>query len=367
MTYCYPRDLVTPLRSGWNGWFPREGDVPELPNDDALAELLEIAYHASFTLDEQRRTRLAITVCDPHDAHTPLCFNETRPLSVHELMRLGPVAARQSVVIGVTRPTPNAPARIWGLCSWAFMQLTISIVGPGSVEVGRNNIVHVALRGGRVGRDSRGRAFGVLSEFLQSANALIWTGVTFPGGSWSPERVVYPRYAMDIARTIARAGHGGAVLFVPDTDAENFLAHPDWVRIKYSCNDNALWEKLTEVIRGYDGAGDTAATGRAQLAEAEANVLLARVAKLAAVDGAVVLTDRLRLLGFGAEVTVRDDVTQIAPDDGTPRSIEDFGTRHRSAFRFCSFYPAGLALVCSQDGGIKAIRKVDGTVRLFEE
>jgi hypothetical protein len=247
------------------------------------------------------------------------------------------------------------------------MQLTISIAGPGSLEVGRNNIAHAALRGGELGGGSGGGVFAAASEFLKMANEDLWKGVTFAGGSWSPELVVYPRYALGVASAIAREGHGGAILIVPDADSKNFLARPDWIKVKYACNDDSLWPKMKAVIRGYDEAGDERIQRDAKIAEGELEGLLARVARLAAVDGAVLLTDRLRLLGFGAEVVVQSDVKQVVRGDGRTTPIEDFGTRHRSAFRFCSFYPAGLALVCSQDGGVKAIRHSDGFVRLFEE
>jgi hypothetical protein len=60
------------------------------------------------------------------------------------------------------------------------------------------------------------------------------------------------------------------------------------------------------------------------------------------------------------------DVQTVKRSGGVLSPVEDFGTRHRSAFRFCMAYPAGVAIVCSQDGGVRFVRSVDGQVELFE-
>src|SRR5262249_32976695 len=86
---------------------------------------------------------------------------------------------------------------------------------------------------------------------------------------------------------------------------------------------------------------------------------------LTAVDGAVVLTDTFRIIGFGAEVTATfsgtDKVYVAQNADGTESREENFseyGTRHRSAFRFVGSMESAVGFVMSQDGGIKALRQV---------
>jgi DNA integrity scanning protein DisA with diadenylate cyclase activity len=88
------------------------------------------------------------------------------------------------------------------------------------------------------------------------------------------------------------------------------------------------------------------------------------LAALSGVDGAVVLTDRLRLVGFGAELRAsarlsgiyraRDSLAQ----ERETISPESFGTRHRSAFRFCAQHARGCAFVHSQDGGMRAVKRI---------
>jgi hypothetical protein len=190
--YKYPKDLVAPLRAAWPEWRRHESDAPSLPDDVMLTELLETLYHASFTADEQRRTALTAVICEPDAADDAVVFSAPRPFSTHELMRLAPVAGETNILIGVT--CSGMKPIIWGICSWAFMQLTIGTTGPGVLVVGRNDLPHITLRRGRIDENFDPGVFATVSDFLSSANAELWTDVNFPGGSWSPELVVYPRY-----------------------------------------------------------------------------------------------------------------------------------------------------------------------------
>jgi hypothetical protein len=98
------------------------------------------------------------------------------------------------------------------------------------------------------------------------------------------------------------------------------------------------------------------------------------MASLTAVDGALVVTDSQRVLGFGAEVVAQSpmlrEILLAANAAGTETRripIESYGTRHRSAFRFCSSYENSLAFVISQDGGIKATKRIGAEVMLWPD
>ena len=96
------------------------------------------------------------------------------------------------------------------------------------------------------------------------------------------------------------------------------------------------------------------------------------VASLTAVDGAVVLTDKLRIIGFGAEVRVSSsgtDTIHVAKDteasDLSTAPFTGYGTRHRSSFRFVESVEPSVAFIMSQDGGIKATTKVNAKVVMW--
>jgi hypothetical protein len=84
------------------------------------------------------------------------------------------------------------------------------------------------------------------------------------------------------------------------------------------------------------------------------------VAGLTAVDGAVVLTDRYELLGFGAKIVRRkgwpqvEQVTLTEPIEGARPVLMHTeqlgGTRHFSAAQFIHDQRDAVALVASQDG-----------------
>ncbi len=98
------------------------------------------------------------------------------------------------------------------------------------------------------------------------------------------------------------------------------------------------------------------------------------LSSLASVDGALVISDKLNLLGFGCEFRVyseaRDKISFSEDAFGRKiydRPFESFGTRHRSAFRFCDEYTNSVAFVISQDGDVKAIKKVDNDLIVWPD
>lgn len=98
------------------------------------------------------------------------------------------------------------------------------------------------------------------------------------------------------------------------------------------------------------------------------------VATLANVDGAVVMTDDLEVLGFGAEISGAlpevESVDRSLDLQGTGRVRERtdrVGTRHRSAYRLCQQLHDALVIVVSQDGGVRFVRWQDERVTYFDQ
>ncbi len=98
------------------------------------------------------------------------------------------------------------------------------------------------------------------------------------------------------------------------------------------------------------------------------------VVQLSAVDGCVVLSSRMQLLGFAAEVNVNTEehlpeavlikLNPPQPVEIVPVNLARFGTRHRSAARVCSKLGARVFVV-SQDGAIRAFERLhDGRVSI---
>lgn len=90
------------------------------------------------------------------------------------------------------------------------------------------------------------------------------------------------------------------------------------------------------------------------------------VAKLSTADGCLVFDRRLQLLGFKGEVLVREDPECVELDldrEGFKQKrlfdINQYGTRHRSAARFCGKVPGAVVFVVSQDGDIRLFVHMD--------
>ena len=80
------------------------------------------------------------------------------------------------------------------------------------------------------------------------------------------------------------------------------------------------------------------------------------------------------LSGFGGEVIALSPTlhrVKVATDcfakHGAHVSIEEYGTRHRSAFRFCSSFEDSVAFIISQDGGVKVTKRHGADVLLWPD
>jgi DisA bacterial checkpoint controller nucleotide-binding len=98
------------------------------------------------------------------------------------------------------------------------------------------------------------------------------------------------------------------------------------------------------------------------------------VADLTRVDGTVLMTDCLEVLGFGVEIAGElPEVRRVARAhdlEGAEREwvrTDRVGTRHRSAYRLCQAVHDALALVVSQDGDLRFIRWHDDGVAYWEQ
>jgi hypothetical protein len=97
------------------------------------------------------------------------------------------------------------------------------------------------------------------------------------------------------------------------------------------------------------------------------------VADLTRVDGAVILSDHLEVIGFGGEIAGNlPEVSRVARAsdlEGTVREwvrTDRVGTRHRSAYRLCHEAQDVLAVVVSHDGGLRFVRWHDGAVTYWD-
>ena len=231
---------------------------------------------------------------------------------------------------------------------------------------------------------------GPLSDFLQPTRERLYADVTTRLGEkkWDPEgaddEYPYRAYNFFLERILfhtRQRGHGGTIILVPNylTKADTRLT--DRINLKYPCRYDHAWELLVsslvnhrrfydlhfplweateactqELFQKHSRLGDEGL----EIDEALSDVAQA-IASLTSVDGAVLINQRFDVLGFGAEVIAASpslsQVRAITVGDRKMIPVESFGTRHRSAFRFCSSLEESAVFVLSQDGGIKAVKR----------
>jgi hypothetical protein len=188
--------------------------------------------------------------------------------------------------------------------------------------------------------------------------------------------------------TVRAAQHGGTLIIVPRHRAAELGSDGRHMRMKYAFTDeeprrriaslvSAIMHELSRERHGLPLGWDDYESGAVgQLGELDE--ALFEVAHLLAdftlVDGTVLITDSLEVLGFGVEIAGElPEVARVARAldvEGTEREwvrTDRVGTRHRSAYRLCEALRDALALVVSQDGALRFVRWHVDAVTYWEQ
>lgn len=174
---------------------------------------------------------------------------------------------------------------------------------------------------------------------------------------------------------IAAAGHGGAVLIVPSETGE-WLKTLDPFAYRFAVPDTTIGDVIRQQLKAETAQAQISQRlSQADVSSEIKNLVLGidirvpircdgtdngvrATASLAGVDGAIVATQDLRTLGFGAKIvtniseTVKVSMVQLLGDDQelVPSPLEKLGgTRHQSAARFTAKNNSAIAIVVSQD------------------
>jgi hypothetical protein len=171
---------------------------------------------------------------------------------------------------------------------------------------------------------------------------------------------------------IMAEGHGGTLLIVPDDDTSWERSLSPFVH-RFIVPDATIPDLIRQDLARLATQGDVVQRVSALAVEAEEKsailgglsddrpadmtLLVRPIVSLAAVDGAVVLKNDLRIIGFGAKISVKGTSSaqffSFRPKAGgsaTQCEIEDLGgTRHQSSARFVAANRNATALVISQD------------------
>ena len=432
-THAYPDDLAAFVHSRWaeveetDPW--PEGSFPdEPPPRDVIEALLSTAYQASLLRDEERPVTFRAILASPtvfaahrgppYGVHR-LIFEQPRPLDAHELRRLSQAAKYHRALLGV-HPAKGGALEIWGIVytgpRWLHVSQggrgvhaslpplpVVSVSGPGRVTVSKGLAPVARLAGGRLSEPEHDVLDSVwLPRMFADVRSGIWAqheaardAAAVPWAEVDPEfvRQLGLHFVRRIVATIRAAKHGGTIVLVPPAEAASFSEEDTLITLKHRFVDeeprrryaalmvrtlNALAEVCAPLVAPGAKVGWNEHTSLADPLVAELDEALYEVAHLIAaladIDGAVVMTRRFEILGFGGVIAGElPDVARVARAldvEGEHRIRERtdlVGTRHNAVYRLCAAHRDTLAIVISQDGGTRFVRWKDDVVTYWDQ
>jgi sensor domain DACNV-containing protein len=312
-------------------------ETGSVPSADVIEAIVNAAFWASLRREEGATSRISLAFVAPEQTAHSFVFERPLPMEPAMLTRVAPAVEHAGIHLGVWRDSEQE-LRVWGAARGIpKLCLVVEAAAPGLIVVKNQSggasgkFVNVAVLEGDQVKFVNRQTSGVpdypslLTSLLGFDSSISW--------------VRAPSIFVQLAVGMRSHGHGGSLLVVNSgTD---------------------VWRD--SIVPPIPYALSPRFSGLAQLSDAEPERrLVDGVAGLTAVDGAVVLTDRCELLGFGAKIMRRKGRPQVEQvrvmepiEDGMAALVHPEhlgGTRHLSAAQFVHDQRDAAALVASQDG-----------------
>ncbi len=421
MKHFYPSDLSKFVIAHW----PTLESGEELPSGAVLETLISTCYQASLLRQENIPVVFRLIVMEPEDLPEEggppsglhrLEFARHLEFNALELRRLSSAANFSRTLIGV-RVDPNNGPEIWGLVHsgprWLHAihggrgsaaplpaRLAISVTGPGHLDVARGREV--------IGHLEEGKVFGPSMNLFQAQWLQEWFASIRQermeihnearkeaGENWAelePDltRVIGQHMMRRLIAGMRAFQHGGTLVVVPPEMADLFCSENPYLSIKYGFRAGEPRARFRTLIikvmntlakiagdqHSVIGWRDYQQTTSADIIKLDEAIfeMSHLISALSTVDGAVVLTRRFELLGFGAEIhcesTELNFVAKALDLEGEHSVIESVhavGTRHRSAYRICNALKDVLSIILSQDGNVQFARWKDDNVMYWDQ
>ncbi len=421
---AYPADLARFVCEAWD-----EERAGPLPDEVAVGTLISACYQASLLREEERAVTFRVILCDPGrlppNEGPPagihrLEFPEPRQFDIQELRRLSPASDYYRSLIGVC-VDEEGELKIWGLVHsgprWLRdgqggrdtppplpRVLVLRVHGPGRIAVDVGQETLCKLDEGRILDVSmdvfRSRwlpnTFAPVRQELAEIHEGLRDQARKKGQVWARldndiTRVIGQHTIKRIISAVRGSHHGGTVVIVPPDLADDIL-EGRYVSLKYRFVDaeprrrfrTLIVDVMSELAHSHAGApardpvgwDDYEATSDASLSLLDEAIFEVAhlIAGLTAVDGAVVMTQRFEMLGFGGEISgdlpaaeTVERALDLEADETIEEPTDGVGTRHRSAYRLCKALGPVIAVVISQDGNVRFIKRKNGAVTYWDQ
>ena len=409
--HYYPSELAAVLQQRWSH---EEAAGPPLPAREVLTQLISTLYQASMLQEEGRSVECHVIFAPAEQLQAQavaltgfhlVSFVSPRPCNEQEIRRLSPAVQRQASLLAVGLAADGS-LMLWGMLfthhEWDRLAesprsspalpplaLLVHVRGPGNLVFYCGSTRVLTLQHGRI--DGHGflqfpTAWG---EGRFNENAHLLPQAQRSALVTPPEEELVVLLSQHLKRqALARmraSGHGGMVLLVP-TDKVNYLMAPGSIlQPKYKVEAGRAGPRyralLLAIVRRLSELGEISWTHYCRSQDAALHALDAEVsyfadllADMTAVDGTLVLTKQLQIVGFGVEIkasqTALSNVYRALDMEGrTLQTVpaDHGGTRHRAAYRLCLAEPECLAIVVSQDGGVQFVHQDAGKVIFWDQ
>jgi hypothetical protein len=376
-------------------------------SDEGIRRLIDLAYHTSMVSEEGRFPRFRVVSHGTNDLRTIAECNVTLD-SVDRLRRLAPCVSCDHGVALLVRDDAG-PLRCVGLAIVDDMGFSVMPGRPEIVPVGTPALgFRLRVEGpGQLRCSSAGDSLGVVrlvgSRIHQVVPYSCVPGVRTLLNNLSERLLdrliatkgedarkwfghgIYQFLDRVLAHSLEHAtdlGHGGAFVVLPtaegNVDAFDIQCQfPASLSLGRSISD--FWCACVDWAETKGEENRESALHHWRWRRERVFASAAAIAGLSAVDGCVVLTRNLDLLGFGGVIGLGECDAKVI---GSPRKLKNaqtgavyedseiaslgLGTRHRSAFRFCKVHPNAFVFVISQDGDLRVLFSDDEFVYGFE-
>jgi len=423
---AYPEDFASFVRDSWPTGNAQECAL--LPDLTVLKHLISVCYQASLLRAEGRSVRFRVIFLAPDRfppdlgppvGHHRLLFRDKLPFNERELRTLSPSVDFYGSLIGLWHDEKSG-LMIWGIVHsgmrWTQSlygggkefqplpdSLVINVTNPGRITVCNGSIEIATLNSGEIVSPS----MAVFDSKWVRSVFLSFTDEELALHREARKKAKKPWAAIDheffgtikkqaFMRVIGRVrstGHGGTLIFIPDELKEKFLSENPYIKLKYRFVDEepsrrfrTLIVKMADALAEFHGSPEKPEeeVGWAQYLTSKNKTLYRldesvfewahMVAGMTQVDGAVVITQRLELVGFGATISGKldrvDEVRQALDPEGfeiRKEQTDCVGTRHNSAYSLCNVLHDVLVVVVSQDGTAQLVKWNDGIVTVWEQ
>jgi hypothetical protein len=433
--HAYPEELVSFIFEAWRP--PGSGELAGLAGGDplrllpprsVLGKIISTCYQASLLREERRPVRFRLVIRDPmmfpgeEGPPTGLHrfqFARERSFNEYELYRLAPAADFYRSLIGMSLEGKDG-AHIWGMVhsGTRWMQAVyggrktfpplpscpvIYVTGPGQISVGIGSDIIASLSGGEINCPSidvfasrwLAESFASVRTEANEHHLRARAGAERPWASLDPDfgRTVARQVLRRIISVIRTSQHGGTLVYLPPELKQVILTENRYMTVKYQFTEDeprqrfrTLMQRLMKTFAEQLGDPDhpekvvgwgeyvTCRNAEIELLDEAIFDLAHFIAALSATDGAVVMTKRQELLGFGGVISGDiDKVETVAHALDTEGELtetelsEGVGTRHRAAYRLCQELHDAIAIVISQDGNVRVVKWHNDSVTYWDQ